>query len=171
MAPGTDMIAMVAELMEAGIVDETGLMADPWFESGIAWIPGVGRGTIERPGLLMTQEQIRAVQMAKAAVYAGICVLAEEYAIGLEEIDEVFLAGGFGYYLNVEKAARIGLFPKELKNRVRAVGNTSLTGAYLYGRNKSRRQAAQIKKICGSVNLAEHPSFEKIYLEHLNFIS
>lgn len=185
-APGTDMIAVIAELMDAGIVDETGLIAEPWFETGVMWKPGTQSAspvaenfdgelsetkTEAKPTVHMTQEQIRAVQMAKAAIYAGICVLVKEYGIGFTDIADVFLAGGFGYYLDVEKAARIGLFPKELTNRVKAVGNTSLAGAFLYGRNNGSGEAAQAKKICRAVNLAEHPDFQIIYLEHLNLCS
>lgn len=168
MAPGTDMIAVIAELMDAGVVDETGLMAEPWFERGIEWVTGVGEKRGEGRSLFMTQAQIRAVQMAKSAIYAGICILIKEYGISLEEIDEVYLAGGFGYYLDVEKAARIGLFPDELKGKTEAVGNTSLSGAYLYGRNTAKEEAVRIKGICRAINLAEHPDFEAIYLEHLN---
>lgn len=161
--PGTDMIAVIAELMDAGIVDETGLMEEPWFETGIDWTPTGAVQTVR-----MTQEQIRAIQMAKAAVHAGICIIAKEYRIALSDISQVYLAGGFGYYLNVEKAARIGLFPDELKGKVQAVGNTSLSGAYLYGRNAAREEAVRIKGTCRAINLAEHPDFESIYLEHLD---
>lgn len=157
-APGTDVIAVIADLMEEGIVDETGLLANPWFETGII-----------RKQVRMTQEQIRAVQMAKAAVYAGICILAKEYGINLSEISRVWLAGGFGYYLDVKKASGIGLFPGELEGRVEAVGNTSLEGAFLYGRKGGREEAERIRTICHAINLAEHPDFEGIYFEHLNF--
>lgn len=179
-APGTDMIAVIAELMEAGIVDETGLMAEPWFETGIDWETGGGSVLTKKlkraaaqqeatdAAVHMTQEQIRAVQMAKAAIYAGICILVKEYGITFADIKKVYLAGGFGYYLDVEKAARIGLFPDELKGKVTAVGNTSLKGAFLYGRNAGKEAAAQMKKKCRAINLAEHAEFETIYLEHLN---
>lgn len=156
-APGTDVIAVIADLMEEGIVDETGLLADPWFETGIV-----------RKQVRMTQEQIRAVQMAKAAVFGGICILAKEYGISLSKISRVWLAGGFGYYLDVKKASRIGLFPRELEGRVEAAGNTSLEGAFLYGRNGGREEAERVRTICHAINLAEHPDFEGIYLEHLN---
>lgn len=170
-APGTDMVAVIADLMEEEIVDETGLMADPWFETGIE------RRTPN--GVLhITQEQIRAVQMAKAAVYAGICILIKEYGVTPAEIDEVYLAGGFGYYLDVQKAERIGLFPKELTPKVRAVGNSSLAGAYLYGRKDATGGPSQIsgneltegeriQKLCTAINLAAHPDFSDLYIEHM----
>lgn len=182
--PGTDMIAVIAELLDAGIVDETGLMAEPWFGTGIDWEPENaettaamdGRAGSAEPGktmdnrasVHMTQEQIRAIQMAKAAIYAGVCILTKEYGIAFSDIRQVYLAGGFGYYLNVEKAVRIGLFPAELADRVKAVGNTSLAGAYIYGRNGAQKEAASIRETCTAVNLAENPDFEAIYLEHLN---
>lgn len=190
-APGTDMIAVIAELLDAGVADETGLMAEPWFEEGIDWTPGKGEvkssaaagektaeksGTAAdtrkipgRPVIHMTQAEIRAVQMAKAAIYAGICVLTREYGITFAQIETVFLAGGFGYYLDVAKAARIGLFPAELTDRVEAVGNTSLAGAFLYGRNSGQKDGERIQEICRAINLAGQPEFEEIYLSHLNF--
>lgn len=172
-APGTDMIAVIADLMEEGIVDETGLMEEPWFESGIDRQTSNG-------ALHVTQEQIRAVQMAKAAVYAGICVLTKEYGVALSDIDAVYLAGGFGYFLDVRKAARIGLFPGELTEKVRAVGNTALAGAYLYGRNaiagagNSRpggeaAEGERIQGLCRAINLAAHPDFGDLYIEHMTF--
>lgn len=190
-APGTDMIAVIAELLDAGVADETGLMAEPWFEEGIDWTPGKGEvksgaaagekaaeksGTAadtrkipDGPVIHMTQAEIRAVQMAKAAIYAGICVLTREYGITFAQIETVFLAGGFGYYLDVAKAARIGLFPAELTDRVEAVGNTSLAGAFLYGRNSGQKDGERIQEICRAINLAGQPEFEEIYLSHLNF--
>lgn len=85
-------------------------------------------------------------------------------------IDKVFLAGGFGYFLDVEKAARIGLFPPQLTGRVTAVGNTSLLGACLYGGEESLREKAEAMcRRAEVLNLAELPGFEQKYLERLNF--
>ena len=124
--PGTDMIALLAEMLETGIIDESGLLEDAYFEKG--WQKGA---------LRITQQDIRALQMAKAAVCAGVELLMEALEIGASDVEQVFLAGGFGYYLDVEKAARIGLFPAELADKVTAVGNTSLLGTCLYGGDPS----------------------------------
>ena len=120
--PGTDMIALLAEMLEGGVIDETGLLKEPFFDTG--WQKGE---------LRITQQDIRGLQMAKAAVCAGVELLMEAMGTDASRIDKVFLAGGFGYFLDVEKAARIGLFPPQLAGRVTAVGNTSLLGACLYG--------------------------------------
>ena len=157
--PGTDMIALLAEMLETGIIDESGLLEDAYFEKG--WQKGA---------LRITQQDIRALQMAKAAVCAGVELLMEALEIGASDVEQVFLAGGFGYYLDVEKAARIGLFPAELADKVTAVGNTSLLGACLYGGDPSLRE--KTKDLCRRVevmNLAEQRGFEERYLGRLNF--
>lgn len=167
---GTDRIAVVGRLLEDGVIDETGLLAEPWFENGYPWKTGGGKEETreKEPAVSVTQEDIRAIQMAKAAVYAGICVLMKEYGVTCDQISAVWLAGGFGYFLDTDRAAQIGLFPKELKEKVKAVGNTSLAGAFLYA-GSGGRQAGEVRRICRAVNLAQDPDFEPIYLEHLNF--
>ena len=64
------------------------------------------------------QRDIREVQLAKAAIYAGIKILTDEMGEGFDEINKVFLAGGFGNYINVKNADAIGLIPSELQNKV-----------------------------------------------------
>lgn len=178
--PGADMVAILAELLDSKKMDETGLLAEPWFTEGV-----------NIKGTYITQRDIRELQMAKAAVYAGICALTRNFDAELADIDKVYLAGGFGYYLDPEKAARIGLFPGELKEKVEAVGNTSLAGAYLYGKEKllkgisikadtvsdtnaSEKQKAAdlaqlICKLAKSYNLAQWPDFEEVYVENMYF--
>ncbi|MGN1147984.1 MAG: ASKHA domain-containing protein, partial [Lachnospiraceae bacterium] len=104
---GTDLMYLTAKLLEEGILDSTGLLADPYFESGI----DIG-------GVHITQQYIRQLQMAKSAICTGIRILCKKY--GLKDftgIDRVWLAGGMGYYLNPQAAAAIGLIPQELADR------------------------------------------------------
>lgn len=157
--PGTDMIALLAEMLEGGVIDETGLLQEPFFDTG--WQKGE---------LRITQQDIRGLQIAKAAVCAGVELLIEAMGTDVSGIDRVFLAGGFGYFLDVEKAARIGLFPPQLAGKVAAVGNTSLLGACLYGGDKSLREKAEAMcRRAEVLNLAELPGFEQKYLDRLNF--
>ena len=156
---GTDLIDITAELLKQGILDETGLMVEPYFEQGYQYKNNT-----------VTQEDIRALQMAKAAICAGIRIMMREYPITPEAIDTVYLAGGFGYYLDTNSAAIIGLIPEELAGKVKAVGNTSLMGAYLYGRNAdAREEVLTITELAIPVNLAEQEGFEENYLESLHF--
>jgi uncharacterized 2Fe-2S/4Fe-4S cluster protein (DUF4445 family) len=108
---GADMVHLLARLRREGIMDETGLLADEYFDEGVR----IG-------DVCVTQESIRAIQLAKGAIGAGIQILMQEYGIAEEwdRIDRVILAGGFGYYLHPEDAAVIGLLPQELVNRTAA---------------------------------------------------
>lgn len=149
---GTDRIVYAADLLRRGILDETGLLAEPYFEK-------------------RAQEEVRALQMAKAAVRAGVEILWEE--MGRPEIDRIYLAGGFGYYLDVEAAITIGLLPARMRGSVQAVGNTSLAGAYELGRDLCEKKTGKEileRMLCDveSINLAKKEHFEKLYLKYMN---
>lgn len=170
---GTDRIALSAQLLKRGILDESGLLAEPYFTEGVKMESAKGTaaaGRYEKNGCYFIQQDIRALQMAKAAVRAGVEILWEE--MGCPEIEEVFLAGGFGYYLDVEAAVEIGLLPAGMRGRVRAVGNTALAGAYELGRDLcgKRLDAALLEKWSGqaeSINLAKTERFEEFYLKYM----
>lgn len=186
--PGSDMIALMASFLKEGIMDETGLLAEPYFTEGIRVFPD--KDSNPEKSIFVTQQDIRALQMAKAAIRAGVEILWEK--MEYPEISQVYLAGGFGYYLDVEAAITIGLLPKEMCGNVKAVGNTSLAGAYqigkdLYHSRTDKKQETQkgqemeesretvLLKLCSrelpieSINLAKQEQFEERYLGNLNF--
>lgn len=158
---GSDMIAVLAKLLEQGIVDKRGTLDDAHFETGAS--VAVEGGTIT-----LSQKQIRNLQLAKAAVRSGIEVLLQKAGIGKEQIGHVFLAGGFGYYLDVRGAVQIGLLPVELENRTEACGNTALLGAAVYGyrilTGVDRSLPVQLK----AINLAEEKEFNESYVNHMD---
>ena len=87
---GADLMAVCAGLREEGLLDETGLLKEPYFSEGI-----------EAGGAHITRENIRALQLAKAAVAAGIRIMCRKYGLrDADRIDRIFLAGGMGYYLD-----------------------------------------------------------------------
>ncbi len=159
---GADMIRLLATLLDEGIMDETGLLADPYFDSGVR----VG-------DVCVTQESIRAVQLAKGAIRAGIEILAKEYGIDFSDIDKVVLAGGFGYYLNPKAAAAIRLLPPELIEKTFTGGNTALAGAerlaYAYLSEGDRCFEKYEIEHVQVLNLAQRPEFEELYLGYLDF--
>lgn len=183
---GTDRIALTASFLRQGILDETGLLTEPYFSEGVPVekvrsriTAGLvqsdvdaeaGHGTCGR----MTKEDIRALQMAKAAIRAGIEILWQE--MGCPRVDRLYLAGGFGYELDAEAAYAIGLLPVRLRGRVEVVGNTSLAGAFLMGRalweGRIDRQALaetlSSGRVVESVNLAKRKSFAALYLQYMN---
>lgn len=160
---GSDMIACAAELLRKGILDETGLLAEPYFTEGV---------TVGEPAVRLRNQDIRDLQMAKAAVRAGIELLWRQ--MGEPELERVYLAGGFGYYLDVEAAFEIGLLPERMRGRVQSAGNMSLAGAYRIGRDLWRHKtdrhmlAARLSSI-ESINLAAQEDFEGLYIRYMNF--
>lgn len=174
---GADLIGAAAKLLDRGMLDETGLLAEPYFTEGI-----------DVEGFHIRQTDIRELQKAKAAVSAGISCLCKRAKIAEEEITTVYLAGGFGYYLDPESAIRIGLFPECFRGKIKAVGNTALAGAKLLGvkmlqesaimgrlaESKMERSICsdisdRIREQSDSINLAEETDFAKIYIERVSF--
>ena len=163
---GSQLIKAVAQILTEEKADRTGCLKDEFFELGCI----AGR-------TLVKQEEIRELQKAKAAVYAGIVLLAREYGIALEDISKVYIAGGLGFYLDMDAAMEIGLLPKEFAGKIEVVGNTSLEGAYRYalaleGAENTVDPEDELAKILSAVtelNLAELPGFEETYINAMNF--
>ena len=162
---GSDLVRLVARLLEEGILDETGLLSEPYFTKGIR----IGN-------VLMTKEAIRSLQVAKAAIQAGISVLLEQYGIAPEEISRVVLGGGFGYFLDPADAVRIGLLPASLEGKAVSGGNTALAGAKRIGASLLIKEgtAAEIlrsmePKQVEVINLAEQKAFSEKYLVAMAF--
>jgi len=162
---GTGIIELASELLKEGFIDETGLLVKEFFKDGFPIKSRNGESIFR-----FTQKDIRQLQLAKAAVRAGMDILIKEYGIGYEDIDNVYLAGGFGFRLNLQKAANIGLLPGELLDRIKLVGNAALSGAiaYLLDRDAPLRLAAIIKA-AKELALAEYEEFNSLYPEYMYF--
>lgn len=162
---GTGVLETVSELLDNGWLDETGRMHPAYADCGYEIAK-----TKEGKPIVFTQQDVREVQMAKAAIRSGIDILLEKMKVSAEEIDRVYLAGGFGSYLDVEKAVRIGLLPQEFKKCTQAAGNTSLLGCIRYALHKNT--ADKVQKIIASaeeMNLADEAEFEEKYMQYMSF--
>lgn len=162
---GTGVLELVAGLYENHIIDASGQMKEKYREEGFP-LARMKDGK----QITFTQQDIREVQLAKAAIHSGIELLLEQAGISMGEIKKVYLAGGFGVYLDVHIAAGIGLLPAELEKCTKAVGNTSLQGCIAYGSSEENRSRTEemIRK-CESINLAEQADFEERYVANMNF--
>lgn len=154
-----DKTAIIADLKKKGIVDESGLLADPYFNEGV---------TME--GVLITQNDIRQFQMAKGAVCAGIHILLKKYGTDAEQIKRVCLAGGFGCHLSVEAAIEVGLLPDKFNEKTISVGNTALEGAFYFVRDRlfGTEQRPEKPVRVEHLNLAMEEGFDEIFLENIN---
>ena len=156
---GTGLIAAVDALLRMGIIDDTGAMAPP----------GVTLGD-SRIGL--TPADVRQLQLAKAAIAAGVDTLLHEAGLTPADVAVLHLAGGFGSYLAPGPAAGIGLIPAALAERATPAGNTALSGAALLATSAaSRRHAEALAARATEVPLATHPVFLDRYIEDMAFRS
>ena len=121
-------------------------------------------------GVGITQADIRELQLAKAAIAAGLRILTGHWGADLGDLDTIYLAGAFGNYLDVASARRIGLIEVDAA-RVRPVGNTALRGAKMHLLTPSQRDAriAGIRARAEHLSLAADARFEQIFVDCLSF--
>ena len=120
--------------------------------------------------VVLRQRDIRAVQLAKAAIAAGIQTLLETAGTGVEEIGRVYIAGGFGSHLNPRSAGDIGMIPAALVPRVRVIGNAALAGAVDMLLNLDRRKEGRdIAARSRHVSLGGNPRFNEHYMDQMLF--
>ena len=118
----------------------------------------------------LTQDDIRQVQLAKGAIYAGIILMAKQLGIGVSDIEKVQLAGAFGSFLNPESACRIGLLPEELLGKIEAVGNAAGSGAKMLACDKALLPLTQeLTEKIEFLELASLPEFPRTFAKAMNF--
>ena len=157
---GTGVLDTMYELVKMEIVDETGLMDDDYVDDGF---PLSGE-------VVFTDQDIREVQLAKSAIRAGAETLMQEFGIGYDDIAHLYLAGGFGQKINLEKAAGIGLLPAALIDRTQAVGNSSLAGAIMVAKDDDMcERFARVAEQSEELSLTGNPTFNDLYMEYMMF--
>lgn len=176
---GSGLIDAIAAFLDAGLVDETGRMVDA--EEARALPPALAslvvdderglRVYIDRErDIYLSQADLRAAQLAKAAIAAGIDTLLNVAGCGPEGVERLYLAGGFGSLLDVRGAARIGLLPRELADRVLVVGNAAGAGATAACLSRDALAAcSRVKSLCKYVELSARPDFNAAYIERMLF--
>ncbi|MBE5949140.1 MAG: DUF4445 domain-containing protein [Lachnospiraceae bacterium] len=162
---GTGVVEAIAELLREDILDDTGLLADEYFDDGFELAK-----TSDGRDIVLTQKDIRELQLAKSAIRAGIETLLIKYGVSKEQVSKVYLAGGFGYKLNTGKAVAIGMLPKEFADKTQAIGNSSLAGAVKYLREAEDGKALEkIVLISEEISLSTDKDFNEFYMEHMMF--
>lgn len=162
---GTGVVETAAELVREEIVDETGALDEDYFDDGFPLAK-----TPDGKEIVFTQKDVREIQLAKAAVRAGVETLLLRYGIKKEEVSKVYLAGGFGYKLDTEKAIAIGMIPEEWADRIVAVGNSSLSGACKYLKDENGDKTIEkLVSISEEVNLSADKEFNEFYMNEMFF--
>lgn len=120
--------------------------------------------------VVLSQEDVRSLQLAKSAIRAAIEILLKESGIKPEDLKAVFLAGAFGNYLNPENAIKAGILPSIKPDVVYNLGNAAGRGAVQYLLHApARQQMKDIKQGLNCVELADHPDFQGLFLRYLDF--
>jgi uncharacterized 2Fe-2S/4Fe-4S cluster protein (DUF4445 family) len=172
---GSGIIDAIAQMFRSGVLQSngrlnTGLetprlrMTDDGPEFVIAWAEETSIGQ----DIVVCQDDVRAVQLAKGAMYAGAKTMMRR--LGVENLDRVILAGAFGSYIDKESAATIGLFPDCALENVYAVGNAAGDGARIALLNvDKRREANELARLVEYLELTVEPNFDKIFSQAMWF--
>ncbi|MDD3403491.1 MAG: ASKHA domain-containing protein [Hespellia sp.] len=162
---GTGVVAITAALLEDALLDETGAFEEAYEENGYPFAK-----TAAGEPLTFTQKDVREIQLAKAAVCAGIEILIERYGITKNELEHVYIAGGFGLKLDAKKALRIGLLPNELADKIVMVGNSCLGGlVQLITHPEDEDILTDISEKAIELSLAADEKFNELYIENMYF--
>jgi uncharacterized 2Fe-2S/4Fe-4S cluster protein (DUF4445 family) len=152
---GSGLLDTVAYLLDQGIVDETGSMERAFALTKQVWL---------------TPADIRELQLAKAAISAGIRTLLSTAGVAPDEVSRVYFAGTLGSHIDAGSAARIGLLPAELAERTLAIGNGALQGALLALADAgAMSRSARLAQRARYVELSASKLFQEQYVECMGF--
>jgi len=183
---GSALLDGVAGLVELGMINKRGKFLRPdqltypkslgfkdrLIEYDGAWaflLADAGETLHGRP-IMITQNDIRELQLAKGAIAAGVRILMESSDIQSDDIKEVLLAGAFGNYLNPHSACVIGLIPRELENKIRMIGNAAGTGAKIALLSAGEfSRADEIAAAVSFIELGSYSRFNIIFAENTYF--
>lgn len=182
---GSGLIDMVAELLRVGIVDETGRLQDAAELEGLAqslterirageagneFVVAWAAETADGNDLVLTQRDIRELQLAKGAIRAGTKILQKILDIKDEDIDELLLAGAFGNYIRKESAMQMGLLPCIPLERIRSVGNAARVGArQCLISETSLKEASRLALEIDYVELSGRADFQEAFMDAMLF--
>lgn len=172
---GSGLITIVAALLEAGVIDGRGKFdcslkherlreTDGVCEYVLAWAneTQIGRD------ITLSEDDIDNLIRAKGAIFSGFQTLLEEVGLTIEDVDRIVLAGGFGSYVDLEKAMTIGLLPEVDPEKITYIGNGSLMGCRMSSlTNRIRRDVVEVTRKMTSFELSETPSYMTHYIASL----
>ena len=163
---GSGILDAVAEMRAAGAIDRRGN-----FRAGASeflLVPAAQAG--HRRDITITRGDVNEIQLAKAAIRAGIDTLLREAECEPADLEEIVVAGAFGSYLDLSSAVRVGLLPGVPLERFRQVGNAAGAGARQMLSSLDRRRAAQaIARRAEYLELATHPAFHRGFVNAMSF--
>lgn len=184
---GSGLVDAIAQMLNAGIIDETGRLMSPKDATNLP--PAVAERLIETPSgiefilatksesgtgniITLTHADVRHLQLAKGSIHAAIQTLIHAAGATDNDLDEILLAGAFGNYIRVESAIRIGLIPAISKERVISIGNAAGAGARLALLSEQEMEIAKrLARDAEHLELAVLPDYQMELMERMMFPS
>lgn len=150
---GTALFDIIAELLKKNIIDETGYMPEEAFEIA--------------EDIFLTQKDVRQFQLAKSAVRSALVTLMKQQSISFNDIENIFISGGFSQELNINNAIHTGLLPQEAKEKIRLLGNTALSGTikYVSAQDNPLKNFESVNYI----DLSADPDFSESFINNTDF--
>lgn len=150
---GTGLIDIVAMLLKMGLIDQSGYLEDEVYPL--------------TENVYLSAEDVRQLQLAKSAVCSAILALLRIATVSFDDIETLYLSGGFSGKINVQSAATIGLLPRELANKAVSVGNSSLLGTVKYA--QERGDLSPFLRNASYIDLAQTPDFSELFIRNMMF--
>lgn len=176
---GSGILAVVKELIRNGFLKKGGAFIKPEkleegdFRFSMIQKNGIKREFImteEPKKLLITQGDVRQVQLAKGAILSGFYALLKKSGKTMEELDKVMVAGQFGAHLPADSLIGVGILPEEVREKIEYVGNSSKTGAYVaLMSKKAKREIEELAHYMDYMELGASEGYERLFAECLNF--
>jgi uncharacterized 2Fe-2S/4Fe-4S cluster protein (DUF4445 family) len=183
---GSGLIDLIAELLKLGLIDKSGKLIDREEcnselseeirkriikgPKGNKFLLVKSKETENEKPIYLTQRDIREVQLAKAAIYAGIKILLREVNISPEGIQKILLAGAFGNFIDKKSAIRIGLIPYLPLEKIESAGNAAGRGAEIVLLSKRMREVSQeISNKVKYVELSSRTDFQEEFIKAMSF--
>jgi len=183
---GSGLIDLIAEMLKLALINKSGKLINREEcntelseeirnriikgQKGNKFLIVKGKETENGNPIYLTQGDIREVQLAKAAIYAGIKILLKKVNISTDDIQKILLAGAFGNFINKESARRIGLIPQLPLKKIELVGNAAGRGAEIALLSEKMKKVCQdIAKEAKYIELSSCPDFQKEYIKAMFF--
>ncbi len=172
---GSGLISIVAELLEAGVIDQRGKfnrkLNNPRIregKDGYEYVLVWGKSAFRNKDIVITEVDLDNLIRAKGAMYAGYQTLLESVGMGFTDLDRVILAGNFGAYIDLERAISIGLLPDIDRKKFFYLGNGSLRGCQISLIDNDRfRERDRVRKLLTHMELSESAEFMNHYVAAL----
>ncbi|HHC25115.1 MAG TPA: DUF4445 domain-containing protein, partial [Desulfobacterales bacterium] len=178
---GSGMIDLISEMLLTGIIDQSGKFATDISHPRIkrekdetAYVVEFADKTAVDADIIFTESDIDNIIRSKGAVYAGFTVLLNQAGLDFSMVERVVITGGFGQYLDMERAITIGLLPDIERSKFQYLGNSSVAGAYMaLLSDEYRREAIQVSNSMTYIDFSSNNQFmdeftSALFLPHTN---